>query len=99
VGARLPPATGPRYLYGPPLPKAPAGAVRGGLELFVTPFDRDRRLGVLSRVVDGHAELFAGGTPPRETPPLLRQPEGVAVDSSGRLYVADREAGRVVLLD
>ncbi len=98
-GARLTPDTEPRYLYGPPLRNAQAAAIRGGLELFVTTFDRDRRLGVLYRVVDGRAELFAGGTPPRETPPLLRQPEGVAVDSAGRLYVADREAGRVLLLD
>ena len=98
-GARLTPDTEPRYLYGPPLRNAQAAAVRSGLELFVTTFDRDRRLGVLYRVVDGRAELFAGGTPPRETPPLLRQPEGVAVDSTGRLYVADREAGRVLLLD
>jgi DNA-binding beta-propeller fold protein YncE len=98
-GARLTPDTEPRFLYGPPLRNAQAAAIRGGLELFVTTFDRDRRLGVLYRVVDGRAELFAGGTPPRETPPLLRQPEGVAVDSAGRLYVADREAGRVLLLD
>jgi DNA-binding beta-propeller fold protein YncE len=98
-GARLTPDTEPRFRYGPPLRNAQAAAVRGGLELFVTTFDRDRRLGVLYRVVDGRAELVAGGTPPRETPPLLRQPEGVAVDSTGRLYVADREAGRVLLLD
>jgi DNA-binding beta-propeller fold protein YncE len=98
-GARLSPDTEPRYLYGPPLRNAQAGTVRGGLELFVTTFDRDRRLGVLYRVLDGRAELFAGGTPPPGTPPLLRQPEGVAVDSAGRLYVADREAGRVILLD
>jgi DNA-binding beta-propeller fold protein YncE len=98
-GARLTPDTEPRFLYGPPLRNAQAAAVRGGVELFLTTFDRDRRLGVLYRVVDGRAELYAGGTPPRETPPLLRQPEGVAVDSAGRLYVADREAGRVLLLD
>ena len=98
-GGRLTPETESRYLYGPPLRNAQAGAVRAGLELFVTTFDRDRRLGVVYRVIDGRAELFAGGTPPREAPPLLRQPEGVAVDSAGRLYVADRESGRVLLLD
>lgn len=98
-GGRLTPETESRYLYGPPLRNAQAGVVRAGLELFLTTFDRDRRLGVVYRVVDGRAELFAGGTPPRESPPLLRQPEGVAVDSAGRLYVADRESGRVVLLD
>jgi DNA-binding beta-propeller fold protein YncE len=98
-GGRLTPETESRYFYGPPLRNAQATAVRAGLELFVTTFDRDRRLGVVYRVVDGRAELYAGGTPPREAPPLLRQPEGVAVDSAGRLYVADREAGRVLRLD
>jgi NHL repeat len=98
-GGRLTPETESRFLYGPPLRNVQAGAVRSGIELFVSTFDRDRRLGVVYRMVDGRAELFAGGTPPRETPPLLRQPEGVAVDSVGRLYVADRESGRILLLD
>jgi hypothetical protein len=98
-GARLTPDTEARFLYGPPLRNVQATAVRGGLELFVTTFDRDRRLGVLYRLVDGRAELYAGGTPPRDSVPLLRQPEGAAVDSAGRLYVADRESGCVVQLD
>lgn len=98
-GARLTPETESRYFYGPPLRNAQIAAVRTGLELFVTTFDRDRRLGVVYRVVDGHAELFAGGTPPRGALPLLRQPEGMAVDSAGRLYVADRESGLVLRLD
>jgi len=98
-GGRLTPETESRYLYGPPLRNAQAVAVRAGHELFVTTFDRDRRLGVVYRLVDGRAELVAGGTPPREAPPLLRQPEGMAVDSAGHLYVADREAGLVLRLD
>jgi hypothetical protein len=98
-GARLTPETEARFFYGPPLRNPQVPAVRGGLELLVTAFDRDRRLGLLYRVVDGRAELLAGGTPPRGTAPLLRQPEGVAVDSAGRLYVADRDAGAVLRLD
>jgi sugar lactone lactonase YvrE len=98
-GARMTPETELRYFYGPPLRNPQTVAVRGGFELFVTTFDRDRRLGVVYRLLDGRAELFAGGTPPRATPPLLRQPEGAAVDSTGRLYVADRESGRVLRLD
>ena len=98
-GGRLTPDTEARFLYGPPLRNVQATSVRGGLELFVTTFDRDRRLGVLYRLVDGRAELYAGGTPPRNVAPLLRQPEGTVVDSAGRLYVADRESGAVVLLD
>jgi hypothetical protein len=98
-GARMTPDTEARYFYGPPLRNPQTGGVRAGLELFVTTFDRDRRLGVVYRVLDGRAQLFAGGTPPRDTPPLLRQPEGVAVDSTGHVYVADRESGAVVHLD
>ena len=97
-GARLTPATETRYFYGPPLPNPQVGAIRGP-DLLVTTFDRDRKIGVLYRLRDGAAELLAGGTPPRGETPLLRQPEGVAVDGQGNIYVADREQGAVVKLD
>ena len=87
-----------RHLYGPPLPNVQVTTTRGQ-ELLVTTYDRERGLGVLYRVVDGRAELVAGGTPPRGTPPLLKQPEGVALDGAGNLYVADRQQGTVVRLD
>jgi len=87
-----------RVLHGPPLRNAQITAVRGGLELLVTTFDRDRRLGALYRMVDGRPTLLAGGTPPAGARPLLQQPEAVAVGSNGHLYVADRRAGRVVHL-
>ncbi len=87
-----------RYFYGPPLLNAQVGAVRGD-ELLVTTFDRDRGLGVLYRMVDGRAELLAGGTPPRGQPPTFMQPEGVAIDGAGDIYVADRQRGVVVKLD
>lgn len=98
-GARLTRDTEARYLYGPPLPNVQAGTVRGGHELLVTTYDRERRHGVLYRIVDGRAELLAGGTPAPGTPPLLKQPEGVAVDPAGNLYVADRQQGAVLRLD
>src|SRR5207245_2400143 len=66
-----------RYFYGPPLLNLQLGALRGQ-ELLVTTFDRDLGLGVLYRIVDGRAELLAGGTPPPGEPPLFKQPEGVA---------------------
>jgi NHL repeat len=87
-----------RHMYGPPLLNAQIGPARGD-ELLVTTFDRDRGLGVLYRLVDGRAELLAGGTPPPGQPPLFKQPEGVAVDAAGHLYVADRQRGAVVKLD
>lgn len=98
-GARLTPRTEPLYFHGPPLPNAQVATVRAGRELFVTTYDRDRRVGVLYRILDGRAELFAGGTPPAGAAPLLTQPEGAAVDAAGNVYVADRARGVVVKLD
>ncbi len=98
-GAHLTRDSEPRFLHGPPLPNPQVAAIRAGRELFLTTFDRDRQIGVLYRMLDGTIELFAGGTPPPGRPPLLRQPEGAAVDAEGNLYVADRGDGRIVRLD
>jgi hypothetical protein len=97
-GGRLTRATEARYLYGPPLPNAQVAVTRGH-ELLVTTYDRERALGVLYRIVDGRAELVAGGTPPPGAPPTLKQPEGVGLDAAGHLYVADRQQGAVLRLD
>jgi len=98
-GARLTPQSDERYQVGPPLPNPQVGAVRGGRELLLTTFDRDRSVGVLYLMRDGRVELLAGGTPPRGTPPLLKQPEGVVVDAAGHLLVADRLQDTVLRLD
>ena len=98
-GARLTQDAESRYLYGPPLPNPQVAVARGRGEVFVTTYDRDRRLGALYRLVDGRAVLFAGGTPPAGGAPVLRHPEGVALDAAGNVYVADRDQGVVVRLD
>ena len=98
-GAQLTAATEARYFHGPPLHNAQVSGGRGGRELFVTTFDRDRRVGVLYRLIDGRILFFAGGTPDPGTPPVLVQPEGAAVDSAGSVYVADRDRGVVVRFD
>ena len=98
-GARLTPETEPRYLYGPPLRNPQIAAVTGRGEVYVTTFDRDRRIGALYRMTDGRPVLLAGGTPLEGNAPLFRHPEGAAIDPGGALYVADRELGRVVRLD
>ncbi len=98
-GAQVTVATESRFFHGPPLNNAQVSAGRGGRELFVTTFDRDRRVGVLYRLIDGRIVFFAGGTPDAGTPPTLVQPEGSAVDSAGNVYVADRDRGVVVRLD
>ena len=73
--------------------------VRAGRDVFLSSFDRERKIGVLYRLVDGRAEFFAGGSPAAGEAPLLRQPEGAAVDAAGNVYVADREQGVIVKLD
>lgn len=98
-GARLTPDTEARYFYGPPLPNPQVAVARGGRDLLVTTFDRERKLGALYRVIDGRAELLAGGTPERGSRPVLRQPEGAAVDAAGNVYVTDRAESVVVRLD
>jgi hypothetical protein len=98
-GARLTPDVERRYFYGPPLLNPQVGATRRGHELFVTTFDRERKVGALYRMVDGRAELFAGGTPERGVRPMLKQPEASATDSAGNLYVADRAEGVIVRFD
>src|SRR5207245_2121462 len=70
-----------RYAYGPPLLNLQLGAARGQ-EMLVTTFDRDRGLGVLYRIVDGRAELLAGGTPPAAAPPVFKQTEAAAVGAA-----------------
>jgi len=98
-GGRLTPDTEAAYLHGPPLPNPQVATIRSGRELFVTTFDRDRKIGVLYAMRDGRAEWFAGGTPPRGQTPLLRQPEGAVADRAGNIYVADRDQGVIVKLD
>jgi DNA-binding beta-propeller fold protein YncE len=97
-GGRFTPDTESRYLHGPPLKNALVGTVRGRGEVFVTTYDRDRRLGALYRMLDGRPTLFAGGTPAPGGVPLFRMPESVAVDAAGHVYVTDREQGVVIRL-
>ncbi|MET0852796.1 MAG: hypothetical protein ABW020_16790 [Candidatus Rokuibacteriota bacterium] len=98
-GGEVTPATERHMVHGPPLKNAQVAMVRGGREVFVSSFDRERKIGVLYRLVDGRAEFFAGGSPAAGEAALLRQPEGAASDTAGNVYVADREQGAVIRLD
>jgi outer membrane protein assembly factor BamB len=99
AGARLTPSNESRYLFGPPLINTQVSGGRGGRDILVTTFDRDRRVGALYRMpADGRVQLLAGGTPEAGTPPMLVQPEGCAVDAAGHVFVADRERGAVLRL-
>lgn len=98
-GATITPETEQRYLYGPPLWNPDVAGVSARGELFVSTHDRERKVGALYRIRDGQAVLFAGGTPPAGSPPLLNDPEAVVFDATGNVYVLDREQGVVVKLD
>jgi hypothetical protein len=98
-GARMTVATESRFLHGPPLWSPQVAVARTGREVFVTTFDRDRTIGALYRLLEGRTQLVAGGTPPAGSTAALGQPEGVAVDSGGNIYVADRLRNAVVKLD
>ncbi len=98
-GAQIAAASEARYFHGPPLNNAQVSGGRGGRDLLVTTFDRDRHVGVLYRLVDGRILFFAGGAPDPGAPPVLVQPEGAAIDSTGHVYVADRARGVVVRFD
>ena len=95
-GGRMTKATEARFLYGPPLPSAQIAGLRAGRELLVSTYDRDRKIGVVYVMVDGHAELLAGGTPPKGIAPVLVQPESAVADAAGNVYVADRSQDRVL---
>ena len=98
-GGRVTPQTEPRFFHGPPLNNAQVSADLGGRQVFVTTFDRDRRVGVVYRLIDGQMRLLVGGAAEASAAPVLVQPEGVAVDRAGHVFVADRERGVVVRLD
>lgn len=98
-GARLTPDNEKRYLYGPPLPNPQIGAVTARGTVWVTTYDRERRLGALYQFLHAKPVLFAGGRPAAGAAPLLRHPEGVAINSAGDIYVTDREEGAIVRLD
>jgi outer membrane protein assembly factor BamB len=98
-GARLTQDTEARFLSGPPLRNPQIAGARDRGEVFISTYDRDRKIGALYRMVDGRPQFFAGGTPLGGAPPVLRHPEGVTFDAAGHVYVTDREQGVVLCFD
>ena len=58
-GARLTPDTETRYDFGRLLRNPQVAAARGRGEVFLTTYDRDRRIGTLYRMVDGRPQFLA----------------------------------------
>jgi sugar lactone lactonase YvrE len=96
--AKVTPATEKQFLFGPPLHDPDDLAVNSRGEVFVSA-SHPAGYGIVYRLTPGGAaSLFAGG-PVASGPPLLRDPEGIAFDKTGNVYVIDTDLGVVVKLD
>ena len=73
--------------------------MRDGREVFLSSFDPERKVGAVYRMLDGRAELFAGGTPAAGTRRCSGSPRARPWTPTGNVYVADRQEGAVVRLD
>lgn len=99
-GAKVSPKTETRFLLGPPLPDPDEVAVNRKGEVLVSTSNRAEGYGSVYRLtVSGSVSLFAGGRPTSGSPPLLRDPDGIAFDEAGNVYVIDSALGVVVKLD
>jgi len=97
---RIDPKTERKYLFGPELKDPDEVAVNDKGEVFVSSSDLREGFGSVYRLSsDGKAALFAGGPPAKGGRPLFMDPEGIAFDHQGQVYVTDRDLGKVVKLD
>ena len=96
-GANVTPATEKQYLFGPPLDDPDDLAVNRQGEVFVST-SHPAGYGTVYRLTsDGQGSLFAGGKSTGK--PLLQDPDGIAFDTAGHVYVVDNALGVVVKLD
>lgn len=99
-GAKVSRKTEKQFLFGPSLPDPDEVAVNSKGEVFVSTSDRAKRYGSVYRLTSsGSVHLFAGGPSAHGSLPLLRDPEGIAFDKAGNIYVTDSVLGVVVKFD
>ena len=88
------------FLLGPPLTDPHEVAVNRNGEVFVSASDQASGFGSVYRISpSGEAALFAGGAPAPGSPPLLKDPQGIAFDEADNVYVIDEALGVIVKLD
>ncbi|HXV83745.1 MAG TPA: hypothetical protein VEG60_28135 [Candidatus Binatia bacterium] len=97
-GANITPATEKQYLFGPPLDDPDDLAINRQGEIFVSTSHPTGYGSIYRLSPDGQGSLFAGGKPSSRNP-LLQDPDGVAFDNAGNVYVVDNALGVVVKLD
>ncbi|MGH9892798.1 MAG: hypothetical protein ACREA0_12570 [bacterium] len=88
-----------KFLFGPPLEDPDELGVNAQGEVFVSTRNAAGYGSVYRLGRSGEKSLFAGGPPASGSAPLLKDPEGIAFDKSGNVYVVDNDLGVVVQLD
>ncbi len=97
--AHLTPATERKFLFGPPVADPDELGVNAQGVVFVSSRSAAGYGSVYRLSSTGKRTLFAGGPPASGKPPLLKDPEDIAFDKSGNVYVVDDNLGVVVQLD
>lgn len=89
-----------KILFGPTLSDPDEAEVDKNGDVFVNSENREEGFGSLYKLSStGEAVLFAGGPPAPGSSLLLKNPEGIAFDPAGNVYVVDYDIGVVVKLD
>ncbi len=97
--AKITKATEPKIRFGPALADPDEMGVNGKGEVFISTRDSASGIGAVYKISPaGKATLFAGGPPAKGQDKLFQDPEGIAFDDKGNVYVADDDLGRVVKL-
>jgi DNA-binding beta-propeller fold protein YncE len=96
--AKLTPETENRFLFGDGLEDPDELGVNPAGDVFVSTRNAAGYGGVYRIRPGGKTSLFAGG-PSASGKPLFQDPEGIAFDKAGNVYVIDNDLGTVVKLD
>jgi DNA-binding beta-propeller fold protein YncE len=96
--ARITPETESKFLFGEALEDPDELGVNPAGDVFVSTRNAAGYGSVYRISPSGKSSLFAGG-PPASGKPLFQDPEGVAFDNAGNVYVVDNDLGTVVKLD
>ena len=97
--ANLTPGTEKKFLFGTPVADPDELGVNAQGIVFVSSRSAAGYGSVYRLSSTEKKTLFAGGPPTSGRPPLLEDPEDIAFDKSGNVYVVDDDLGVIVQLD